>query len=357
MAYVPEAEILAWLSATDRRITRQILAAESAQPFSLAIDPTRMVGPTHPLDTAQIDCKLLEKYYPCVGSNHPTLGATPMTTRALVLGGGGVAGIAWELGLLSGWAAEGIEVQQADLVVGTSAGSVVGALLRTDGNLESLYERQLGGTDGELPVEFDTAAMMTKFAEAQAGATDQQDARARIGALALATDTVPEAQRRATIEGRIGDPSWPAANLLVTAIDTADGEFLSFDSSSGIRLLDAVAASCAVPGIWPPITVAGRRCMDGGMRSVTNADLADGCDSVLVVAPMTDMPNSKLGPGLEKQVENLRRDAEVHVVTADDAALAAFGTNPLDPATRDASARAGRAQAKYTVDAVRHFWG
>ena len=66
-----------------------------------------------------------------------------MATRALVLGGGGVAGIAWELGLLSGWAGEGVDVREADLVVGTSAGSVVGAQLRLDGDLQSLFERQL----------------------------------------------------------------------------------------------------------------------------------------------------------------------------------------------------------------------
>lgn len=281
-----------------------------------------------------------------------------MATRALVLGGGGVAGIAWELGLLSGWAAEGVDVREADLVVGTSAGSVVGAQLRLDGDLQSLYERQLLPPTGELKVEFDGVSTMAAFAEAMKGNTGEQDARARLGALALTVDAVPEAQRRAIIEGRIGDPEWPLGRLVITAVDTADGEFLPFDASSGVRLLDAVTASCAVPGVWPPVTVGGRRLMDGGMRSVTNADLAAGCEKVLVVTPTRGMPGGLLGPGLDRELEVLQEgEAEVHVVTADDAALAAFGSNVLDPATREPSARAGRAQAAATLEAARAFWG
>ncbi|MDT0275989.1 patatin-like phospholipase family protein [Blastococcus goldschmidtiae] len=280
-----------------------------------------------------------------------------MATRALVLGGGGVAGIAWELGLLSGWAAEGVDIREADLVVGTSAGSVVGAQLRLDGDLQGLYERQLLPPTGELKVEFDGVSTMAAFAEAMKGNTGEQDARARLGALALTVDSVPEAQRRAIIEGRIGDPEWPSGRLVITAVDTADGEFLPFDASSGVRLLDAVTASCAVPGVWPPVTVNGRRLMDGGMRSVTNADLAAGCEKVLVVTPTRAMPGGLLGPGLDREIEILEKDAEVHVVTADEASLAAFGSNVLDPATREPSARAGRAQAAATIEAARAFWG
>ena len=51
-----------------------------------------------------------------------------------------------------------------------------------------------------------------------------------------------------------------------------------FDAASDVRLLDAVGASCAVPGIWPPVTINGRRYIDGGIRSAANADLAAGCD-------------------------------------------------------------------------------
>jgi NTE family protein len=279
-----------------------------------------------------------------------------VTTRALVLGGGGSAGIAWEIGLLAGLAEHGVHLGDADLVVGTSAGSVVGTLLRTGPGLAELEARQLGPVPAAEPrPDFDAAAMMGEIAGALAGVTGQQEARARVGALALRS-TVPEAERRAVIASRIGEPDWPDRRLVVTAIDTADGTFRAFDATSGVPLLDAVAASCAVPLVWPPMTLDGRRYMDGGLRSVTNADLAEGCDRVLVVAPFAGVPGP-LGPSLDEEVAGLREHAEVHVVVADEASLRAFGANPLDPATRAPSARAGRAQAGQVHDAVRAFWG
>ena len=65
-----------------------------------------------------------------------------------------------------------------------------------------------------------------------------------------------------------------------------NGEFVAFEKSSGVSLVDAVAASCAVPGVWPPVTINGRRYIDGGMRSAVNADLAAGYERVVVLAPI-----------------------------------------------------------------------
>ncbi|RBY85855.1 patatin-like phospholipase family protein [Blastococcus sp. TF02A-26] len=279
------------------------------------------------------------------------------TSRALVLGGGGIAGVAWEIGLLSGLAVQGVDVRSADLVVGTSAGSVVGALVRGGHDLEQLYATQLQPVPPDEPtVDVDLVALMTGIGAALAGAAGEQEARARVGELALHADTVPEADRRAAIASRIGEPAWPAERLVVTAVDTADGAFTTFDAGSGVPLLDAVTASCAVPGVWPPITVGGRRYMDGGMRSATNADLAVGCDRVLVVAPVEGFADSPLGPGLAAELDELRRGSAVHLVVADDLARAAFGANPLDPRTREPSARAGRAQADAVLAGVREFW-
>ncbi|WP_214404184.1 patatin-like phospholipase family protein [Pseudonocardia lacus] len=279
--------------------------------------------------------------------------------RALVLGGGGVAGVAWEIGLLSGLAAQGVDLGAGELVVGTSAGSIVGALLRTGADPEELYAAQLAEVPATEPrVEFDGAAFMASFAEVLAGATGQQDARARVGSLALRAGTAPEGDRREIIAARLGgDRPWPAGRLVVTAVDAADGEFRAIDAASGVALVDAVAASCAVPGVWPTVTIDGHRYMDGGMRSPTNADLATGYARVLVVAPLQGMPGSPLGPGLDQEVATLRdAGAQVHVVTADEASLSAFGANPLDVATREPSARAGRDQASREVDAIRAFW-
>jgi NTE family protein len=280
--------------------------------------------------------------------------------RALVLGGGGVAGVAWEIGLLSGLAAQGVDLGSADLVVGTSAGSIVGALLRSGEDLQGLHAAQLGPVPATEPaVQFDGAAFMASFAQALAGATGEQDARARVGSLALEAGTAPEGERRAIIAARLGgDPAWPAGRLVVTAVDAADGEFRAFDAESGVALVDAVAASCAVPVVWPTVTIDGHRYMDGGMRSPTNADIATGHGHVLVVAPVQGMPGSPMGPGLDQELAALREGgAQVHVITADEESLRAFGTNPLSPATREPAARAGRDQATREADALKQFWG
>lgn len=278
-------------------------------------------------------------------------------TRALVLGGGGLAGIAWELGLLVGLAEQGVDLASADLVVGTSAGSVVGALLCTGADLSELLQVQAApGPGGELAAAFDSGAMLMAFGAALAGARGEQDARARIGVLALATPTVDEQERRDVIAGRLPSHDWPSRRLLITAVDASTGEFLALDASAGLSLVDAVAASCAVPGVWPPASALGRRLMDGGMRSITNADLAAGAERTLVLAPFRGFPTNPLGPTLDAEVALLRAQGDALVVEADGGALAAFGANPLDPATRAPSAAAGRRQAGLVVDQVRALW-
>jgi len=279
-------------------------------------------------------------------------------SRALVLGGGGLAGIAWEIGLLAELTNGGSDLAGADTVIGTSAGSVVGALLRTEQSLDEQLAAQLegAGAGAELPVKLDVDLLANMFGEAVSGAHDLEGALARIGAMALATPTVTEDERRRVIEARLPRHTWPARRLLVTAIDAERGTLVSFEADSGVPLVDAVAASCAVPGVWPPVTIDGRRYLDGGTGSATNAALAAGHDTVLVVAPMT---TPSRGPflGIEDEIRDLEKaGGKVLVITADDAAKEAFGANPLDPAVRPASARAGRRQGWSLSRAVRAFW-
>jgi NTE family protein len=278
-----------------------------------------------------------------------------MTTRALVLGGGGLAGVAWEIGLLAGLADVGVDLSGADDVVGTSAGSVVGALLRSGVGLEELYDRQHRPAPSELRADVDIDRVAAAFVEAMEAGPGQQERRARLGATALALSPVSEADRRAAVAARLDRHDWPTAPLKVTAVDTADGELAVFDSASGVPLVDAVAASCAVPGVWPPVTIQGRRYMDGGVRSVTSADLAAGCDRVLVLAPMPGLGTDLLGP--DRAAELAALTGRVLVIDADEASTEAFGSDPLDPATRGPSAVAGRAQAAAVADAVRALWG
>jgi len=275
--------------------------------------------------------------------------------KALVLGGGGVAGIAWETALLLGLADRGVDLTGADLLVGTSAGSVVATQVATGQSLSDLHARQTEGAGTpELAVEFDTDAVGARFLEMLADRPDPEALRRRIGSYALEARTVSESERRAVIEARLPVHDWPERELRIAAVDAETGAFVAFDRRSGVGLVDAVAASCAVPGVWPPVTIGGRRYVDGGVRSIVNTDLAGGYEQVVVVAPMT----VGLGGDVGQECEALRgAGASVALVAADDESLRAFGSNPLDPATRVPAAEAGLRQAVAARDRVAEVWG
>ncbi|MGK5557302.1 patatin-like phospholipase family protein [Actinomadura kijaniata] len=273
--------------------------------------------------------------------------------RALVLGGGGVAGIAWQTGVLAGLAAAGVEVTDADLVVGTSAGSTVAAQVTSGLPWEELLARQTDPDrrNEELVPAGSVAEAMERMLTLQSEGLEPAELRRRVGALALAAETVPESARRAVIEGRLPVREWPQRpRLVIPAVEAVSGAPVLFDAASGVDLVDAVAASCAVPGIWPPVTIADARYVDGGLRSMNNADLAAGHGRVLVVAPFAD-------PVLEEDVAGLTAEgARVEVVVPDEASTAAFGTDPLDPATRTPSAEAGYAQGRAEAERVAALW-
>ncbi len=276
-----------------------------------------------------------------------------MVAKALVLGGGGVTGVAWELGVLAGLADAGVDLLSADLFVGTSAGSVVAGQVTSGVRLAELYQNQLAGPGSEVTARLGWRTLAA-IGLAMLRTRDEGAFRRRVGAMALATPTMPEAARRAVIADRLPVHSWPQARLLVTAADAVTGEFVVFDRDAGVPLVDAVGASCAVPGVWPPVTIGARRYIDGGLRSAANADLAAGADRVVVIAPVS----TGGGPlaRLTDQVAALRRTAAVAVVRPDRAARRAIGRNVLDPARRAPAARAGRAQAAAIAEAVAQVW-
>jgi NTE family protein len=273
--------------------------------------------------------------------------------KALVLGGGGVTGIAWELGLIAGLAEHDLDLVSADLVVGTSAGSVVGAQILSGTSIEELYAEQLRDPAGEVAARMGMGAL-ARFVLASVWPGDARRGRAYLGRAALAASTVPESDRRAVIEGRLPRRSWPERRLLIAAVDARTGEARVFDRDSGVALTDAVAASCAVPIVWPAITINGRRYIDGGVRSIANADLATGCDRVVVLAPVTVAlrPSGRIA----RQLSKLGPGVRAVVVSPDAEARRAIGRNVLDPAQRAASARAGRRQAGSVASAVHAVW-
>ena len=284
--------------------------------------------------------------------------------QALVLAGGGIAGIAWETGILRGIADESPAaarlLMDSDVLVGTSAGSAVAAQIGTGGTLEVLFDRQVAETSAEIDSGIDidtiTGLFLTALQEAYDETADKtRQQMQRIGAVAAGTETVPEAIRRQVIAQRLPSHDWPERALRVTAIDIATGELVVFDRESGVGLVDAVAASCAVPGAWPPVTIGGRRYMDGGVASSVNLDVAGDCAvAVLLVPAGADAP-APFGAGLAAEIAAFA--GSTFTVFADDDSLAAFGPNALDPECRVASALAGREQGRRDAAAVARFLG
>lgn len=276
-------------------------------------------------------------------------------STALVLGGGGVAGIAWELGILDALAAARIDLTSADRIIGTSAGAAVGAQLRSGESLQSLCARQQVPVDqsAELQVESSLDSLIEQFAACFEGDPGEVEVRRRLGGVALTVPTVPEEARIAVIESRLSSHEWSEDELLVTAVDALTGEFRVFDHRSGVPLVHAVAASCAVPGIWPPVTIGSTRYIDGGVRSGTNADLAEGFDVVVIIAPFA----GGFGPTATVEAERLRANGSlVEVIAADALSTEAFGTNVLDPATRVPSLREGRRQGVLEFERIAKVW-
>lgn len=277
-------------------------------------------------------------------------------TRALVLGGGGIAGIAWETGLLFGLAEKGIDVLDADVVVGTSAGSAVAAQVTSGTPLADLYDKHAFPTDEspEIPVEVDVEKLVAEWTALLADSHPGQELRAAIGRMALAAGTVPERRRREVIEARLPSHKWPDRDIRIVTVDATTGEERVFTSDDEVELVDVVAASCAVPGVWPPMTVDGRRYIDGGVRSSTNVDLVADFDTVLVLAPVEDL--GVVDPDIDKASKRVVKRKRTLCLKPDEDSLAAFGANPLDPATARPAAQAGRAQAEAVADDVRTLW-
>ena len=269
--------------------------------------------------------------------------------QALVLCGGGVAGISWITGLLAGLADAGQDVTSADVVIGTSAGANVAAQIGSGLSLAELFARQVDPAlqSRELGAVVDWAKFTVDIESYTAGASTQAERMIGLGRFALDAGTVPEPERIAVIESRLPSRDWPVTPTKLTAVDCVSGELTVFDAASGVSLVEAVAASSAVPGIWPPVTIEGRRYMDGGMWSADNADLAEGFARVVVISPLgldsplpTPMPLREVLTGLKDG------GAAVTLISPDEASVAAIGTNALDPGTRVPAATAGRAQGR-----------
>jgi NTE family protein len=288
-------------------------------------------------------------------------------SRALVLGGGGPVGIAWESGLLAGLAENGVDVSNADLIVGTSAGSFVGAQLALGRSPAQIAAPDLAGAvpapvaSGAAP---DLTTLITKMLEAASGKRPAEEVRAEIGAWALSKPAMSEEDFIARFAPSLGgdfDGPWPAKSYACTSVNAADGSFAVWNQDAGIGLARAVASSCAVPGIYPPISFHGHRYIDGGMRSATNADLAKGYDVVVIVAVTLRAVPSFIADVFRRRFEAELQalsdgGSRVEVMVPDEESCAAFGTNLMDASRRQPSAQAGLKQGRAEAARVAGIW-
>jgi NTE family protein len=293
---------------------------------------------------------------------------------ALVLGGGGAAGQAWQIGIIAGLAEAGLDLTEAaDLVIGTSSGSTTAAWVRSGMPAAELLASVLSppvrpvGQNREQPPSLPMATVFERMRAIGAAATSAAELRRAMGAFGLESDSIlgPAAagQRRAMVAARLPRPEWPDRPMIVVAVDAHTGELAAFDRDSGVELVDAVTASTALPG-GPTHSINGTRYINGGVRSGENADLASGFANVVVLSPFGGRnrtppergadPAGQFeglrrfpGADLPSQVEALRKQgSHVEVITPDADSRAAMGTNQMDLATRVPAARAGFAQGK-----------
>ncbi|HVY03872.1 MAG TPA: patatin-like phospholipase family protein, partial [Caulobacterales bacterium] len=200
-------------------------------------------------------------------------------SRALVLGGGGPVGIAWESGLLNGLADGGVDIRGADFIMGTSAGSFVGARLAMGLDPRTFAEPFINAAAGAASPDrgarqssppADLTGLMKLMADAQSGVIAREDAMKALGKYARESKTMPEEDFVASFGANFAglpEDFWPDRPFACTAVDTESGEFKLWTAESKVGLKRAVASSCSVPGVYPPVTIGGRRYMDGGMRS------------------------------------------------------------------------------------------
>ncbi|HEY3949617.1 patatin-like phospholipase family protein, partial [Phenylobacterium sp.] len=264
------------------------------------------------------------------------------------------------------------DLGRADFVLGTSAGSFVGARLAMGQLAEDLAEPILAeaeraqaprGGGSERPPA-DLGFLMQKMAEAHDGLRNPAEVRAEIGQWALEAKTIDEATFIASF-GRsfagLPEGYWPERGYACTAVDAETGAFQLWTAKSGVGVVRAVASSCSVPGVYPPVTLNGRRYIDGGMRSSTNADMAAGHDLVLVIAVRLGAAGGALGERIaarfNEEIETLKDGgATVVTIAPDEASIAAFGPNLMDFRRRPDAARAGVAQGQAYAKDLAPYW-
>ena len=285
----------------------------------------------------------------------------------LILGGGGEVGIAWEIGVLAALEREaGFRASTSEVIAGTSAGAIVGAYTAQGRSVLDLadLERQgkgvpvgagfaaePGGSEGEprtIPEDIITALMSTEGTLEERGA--------RLGKLALeAPVSLDESTFVAGFQTMLGDDEWPEVDFCPTTVETESGRTTLWDKSSGIGFAAAVASSCAVPGVFPPVGFAGHHFIDVPRRPFSG-DLvrAKSLDVIIFVGLILPI----LANNNEQKDELAEQAASgglgVATVTGG-AGVSEIGTDLLDYAVRPRAVEVGLEDGQHAAEAIREL--
>ncbi|WP_256794293.1 patatin-like phospholipase family protein [Terrabacter sp. Ter38] len=289
--------------------------------------------------------------------------------RALVLAGAGAAGNAWELGLIAGLSDAGVDLTEADLVVGTSAGSTVAAQITGAARPTELYAAILaeappppsrGGAAHRRGAPNASGPNYLEWSDTIIATSESAyDMRRRMGAAALEREAASPSEPtrwRDIVAARLPHHDWPRQRVLIAAVDADTGEPVVFDRDSGVDLVDAVAASTSA---MTPYRIGEHHYLNGGYRRSENADLAAGHGRVVVLSPFSGRTRMPLewGMDLASQVAELRAGgSSVETVFPDSRAGDVFGANALDPSTRLPAARGGYDQGLDLAAHLAEFW-
>jgi NTE family protein len=283
--------------------------------------------------------------------------------RTLVLGGGGIVFVSWLAGYLGELASRGIEVDDADRIVGTSAGALVAAVVAAGrlgrfGRLLGLLARR-PALIGRLAPAAGLKPSQERGRDLFERARDADPATIRaIGAGALAAATPRPTLLPTSALVVLQSWRWPDDRLIVSAVDAYTGERLALTRASGVPLLRAVAASASVPGLFAPQPLLDRRAMDGGVSGTgINADLVAGSGRALLFPIAASLPEARLTimpDSVEREVAALRDSGT--------AVLACHSRLPpdidlMDPAQVPAALALGALQAGEDAPALAGFWG
>jgi NTE family protein len=280
-------------------------------------------------------------------------------------------GEAWESGVIAGLREKGIDLAHADLIIGTSAGAIVGARLANRMSPSDFINAALAPSEGPPPGQPsgqkssspppDLSFLSSKLHEKAAGTRPQQQIRAEIGEWAQkAHPVVSESQFLASYRRRFPEKEWPGRGYECISVDAGDGSLQRWNHSSSVPLAVAVASSCALPGVFAPVAINGHRYMDGGVRSVTNADLARGCKTALVFAPTVgvDDPLAKsFTSPLNGELTTLRDSGcKVELIAPDAASISAFGATLGDESHRAPAFNAGHLEGRNRAAEIIKLW-